>query len=828
MNRYFIVVITISFALGIFLDNLLNVYFRFSFLIFASLAVGFVLLFYKFKNIRSIICVALIITSGFTYHHYRSYPTSQNSIENLISEDRTLTKIKGIIIRPLVVKSRFNQFPTGLSRVAKENKSIIFLIRAEAVKIKNKWVPISGIVRGTIYLNYFHKSKDNTYLSLQHQDLQYGDKIEITGNIFSPRPPTNPGQFDYKKYLCRSEPPIRALISVADPSNVKLLSRNNESLIFRYIFSLRKKFLNTIYSVTGQSKPSILTSLLLGEREDVQPQVMDAFIKSGTIHFLAISGLHVGILVVVANLIFLILSVNTKVSGYIIIVLVIVYAILTGMKPPVLRATIMVVVYYVAIILNRRWNTPCGIAAAAMFILIRNPSELFNAGFQLSFLSITGILLMAHRIEPYLQRTPGLEERLCNSLSTKILHFFEIYCAKTLSVSIAAWLAVAPVSAFYFHIIAPLSIPLNIVIFPLIWLALVSGFIFMTVGSIFLFLAVPFAWIATIADYIIIKIISFSTISHVTFFYTCSLTAAWLVLYYILGMVLINSERLKLRRSRVIIIVLLTGSVYFFSNLIDSEKDQLRLTCLDVGHGSAVFIEFPNGKNLLFDCGSFSNYDIGKWIVAPFLWKQRIKKIDTVVISHQDTDHCNGLPSIMERFKIGTLLTTKRCSISATGNKLLQSAKTNGIKTGMISAGDEVTGYENTKIAVLNPPNDPAIASLLSVNDASSVLKINCFGYVVLLCADIEEDGINRLVLYYKNNINSDIIIVPHHGRHSNNSNILADHVKPEYAVISAKDQGPSESTIEAYKNAKILQTGRSGAITVTIKETGINVAPFY
>ena len=266
----------------------------------------------------------------------------------------------------------------------------------------------------------------------------------------------------------------------------------------------------------------------------------------------------------------------------------------------------------------------------------------------------------------------------------------------------------------------------------------------------------------------------------------------------------------------------------FFSNLRYSDKDQLRLTCLDVRHGSAIFIEFPDGKNLLYDCGSFSNYDIGKWVVAPFLWKQKTKKIDTVIISHQDMDHCSGLPSIMERFKIGTLLTTRRCSLSETGNELLQMAKANGIKTGLIMAGDGITGYKDAKISILNPPSDPVVATRLSVNDASSVLKIDCFGYSILLCADIEEDGIDTLVLYHKNDINSDIIIVPHHGRYSENSNILANHVNPGYAIISAKDQGPSESTLNSYKNAKILQTGRSGAITIVIKEEGIRVEPFY
>ena len=236
----------------------------------------------------------------------------------------------------------------------------------------------------------------------------------------------------------------------------------------------------------------------------------------------------------------------------------------------------MVVIYYGAIILNRRWNTPCGIAAAAMFILIRNPAEFFNTGFQLSFLSLAGILLLAHRIEPYILRTPGLEERLYSSRSRKIIRFFEIYCSKTISVSMAAWLAVAPVSALYFHIVAPLSIPLNIVIFPLIWLALVSGFVFMIVGSAFSSLAAPFAWVASMADGLVIKIISLSIIQDITFFYTCGLAVVWMIIYYLIGVVIIYSERLKLRHFHIIIIILLI-EVYIFSQTCDIQK---KISCV--------------------------------------------------------------------------------------------------------------------------------------------------------------------------------------------------------------------------------------------------------
>lgn len=138
---------------------------------------------------------------------------------------------------------------------------------------------------------------------------------------------------------------------------------------------------------------------MLGDREKVPVELIDSFMQTGTIHFLAISGLHVGILVVSLHYFLRLLRFNMKTLAIIIILITFLYAAITGLKTPIIRASIMVATYYGAFIVNRRWDLSNSIVAAVFIILLINPSDLFNVGFQLSVLAVLGIVYISNQIE---------------------------------------------------------------------------------------------------------------------------------------------------------------------------------------------------------------------------------------------------------------------------------------------------------------------------------------------------------------------------------------------------------------------------------------------
>mgnify|MGYP001950802301 CR=1 FL=1 len=243
-------------------------------------------------------------------------------------------------------------------------------------------------------------------------------------------------------------------------------------------------------------------------------------------------------------------------------------------------------------------------------------------------------------------------------------------------------------------------------------------------------------------------------------------------------------------------------------------------------------------SSIFFDSGTKGNYDVGKFVVAPFLRQHGIKKIDTVVISHEHDDHCNGIPSVIDRFSVGNVFVNKFFLQSGSRVELLSMFTEKRIKTGLLANGLEIKGYEPAKIRVLNPPdkgvlrNEGVLVENISINDSSSVLLIEYMDYRILLCGDIGERGIEMLLSGNggpDSDISADIIQVPHHGGFIMNTGDLVKSVKPMHAIINGLAKDISASTIEDYQKhgVRLYKTHESGAVTFTIDREGIKVSTF-
>jgi competence protein ComEC len=566
---------------------------------------------------------------------------------------------------------------------------------------------------------------------------------------------------------------------------------------------------------------------------------MDGFLKTGTIHFLAISGLHVGILVLSLHYLLRLFRLNTRYLAMVIILIVFFYAAITGMKPPILRAGIMVTMYYGAFIISRRWDLQNSIAAAVFIILLINPSDLFNVGFQLSVFAVLGIIYTSSRLENFFWKSALLVEKLqAKEERSEIWFLLTIYCRKTFCVSLSAWIAVMPLIAYYFHIVTPLTVFLNIIIFPLVWFILVGGFVILITGLVFPILATPFAWLVSYSEVTLENLILLFSRNFQTFFYASTPLWIWIVIYYLIAIIFILRERINIKLAHVIIAALAISNIFVLSGFFGRRQDCLKLTCFDVRHGASFFIQFPNGKNMLFDSGTKGNYDVGKFVVAPFLWQQGIKKIDTVVISHEHDDHCNGIPSLIDRFNVGNVFVNKFFLQPGNRVELLSMFAEKRIKTGLLANGLKIKGYEPVNIKVLNPPDrdvlryEGILVENISINDSSNVLLIEYMGYRILLCADIGERGIEMLLSGDGNSdvdISSDIMQVPHHGGFIVNTGDLVKSVKPAYAILNGLAKDISASTIEDYQKygVSLHKTHENGAVTFTINREGVKVSTF-
>jgi len=846
--------IVISFAVGISTNYLVNIPFIPVFSTAIAFVIAYVLLFIfysrpdnarstgisRWAKARIVALLILIFLTGISYHHLRFSSHAGDNISKFINTDKIPVRLQGVVASPPISKSVTASLLTS-KKYRREMST--FLLRVEAIEstsdsnvsgaLQREWRNISGTIKVNIYQTQQEEStledrKD--YLS----EIKYGDKIELIGNLSIPSTSRNPGQFDYKHYLKRQNPRVEATASVVSLNNIKILSKGNGNSFYTFVYNLKRKLNTVIEKNVKEEIVPLVSSILLGDREKVPKNLMDGFLKTGTIHFLAISGLHVGILVISLHCLLRFFRINTRYLAMIIILIVFFYASITGMKPPILRAGIMVAMYYGAFIINRRWDLQNSIVAAAFIILLINPSDLFNVGFQLSVLAVLGIIYTSNRLEIFFWKSTLLVEKLqAKEERNEIWFYFKVYCRKSFCVSLGAWIAIMPIIAYCFHIVTPLTVFLNIIVFPLVWLILVGGFVVLITGLVSPILVTPFAWLVSYSGIALENLILLFSKNVQTFFYTSTPLWIWIVIYYLVFILYLIRERFKIKIAHLIIATLAILNIFVFSGLPGQGQDCLKLTCFDVRHGASFFIQFPNGKNMLFDSGTKGNYDVGKFVVAPFLRQHGIKKIDTVVISHKDDDHCNGIPSIIDRFSVGNIFVNKFFIQSENKVELLGMFAEEDIKTGLLADGLEIKGYEPAKIRVLNPPDKDILRNRgvfvegISTNDSSSVLLIEYMGYRILLCGDIGERGIEMLLS--GNGISADIIQVPHHGGFCEKTGDLVESVNPRHAIISGLAKDISASTIGDYqkRGVSLHKTHENGAVTYTINKEGIKVSTF-
>ena len=845
--------IVISFIFGISVDYFFSVPF---FLIFPAIIItliihlclftlspGHTLSWFIVRQTRIVVLSLLVLMflTGILYHHFRSSSFDTDNISKLINTEKIPVRLRGIVItQPVSKPAKYSPLLSS----KQQSESTTFLLRLGAIHSRRDWKETTGVIKANVYHT---KHEDNTLVdekdSLENK-IKYGDRIDIIGTVSTPSSPGNPGQFNYKKYLHRQKPRIEAIFSVANAGNIKLISKNHGNYFYAFIYNLKKELNGVIKKHIKEESIPLVGSILLGNREKIPEGLMDSFLKTGTIHFLAISGLHVGILVISLHYLLRLPGLKTKHLSIIIITFAFLYAVITGMKTPITRAFIMVAVYYGAFIFNRRWDLINSIAAAVFIILLINPADLFNVGFQLSVLAVLGIIYIPNKIENFFWQSTLLVEKLqAKEERNEFWFLLKKYCRKTFCVSLAAWIAVMPLIAFYFHIITPLAVLLNIIVLPLIWIILVSGFIVLLIGLVVPILVTPFAWLTSYSVAALENVVSLFSSNIKAFFYTSGPSWIWIIVYYIIVILFILRERYKLKMAHALIVTLAVSNAFIFSDLlVHNNKKCLKLTCFDVKHGTAIFIKFPNGKNMLFDTGTWSNYDVGNFVVAPFLWQEGIKKIDTVVISHEHNDHCNGIPSLIERFKIGNVFVHKFFLQSGNKRELLRYVTEKDIKTGLLANGLEIKGYGPAKITVLSPPDKDTLRTMgfplntLSTNDTSTVLLIEYQDHKILLCADIGETGID-LLLSGRDGLAVDVIQVPHHGGFNERTEALIKNTRskntreghPFYAIISGTEKSVSASTIEAYKKsgANLSKTYEDGAITFTISKEDLKVSKF-
>jgi len=676
--------------------------------------------------------------------------------------------------------------------------------------------------------------------------IKYGDRIGLTGLMYTPAGPTNPGEFDYRQYLARQG--ISRILKCSDASRIQVLARGQGNPALGLVYGIRRAVsgkIDRMFSAQrvpffdGQSlanTASLIKTLLLGDRSSFPQDIQDKFMRTGTIHYLSVSGLHLAIVVAICFMVLWWIGVTGQLRIVITLIAAVGYTALTGLYTPIIRSLVMVFCFLGADLFNRKPNSLNSLSLAALIITLFNPLEVFNIGAQLSFISVLFIIVLSPRMLRILLGRPVPEEALVYILPQTFLQKAVRTVKKDLmasvAVSMSVWGGIILLTLYYFHIITPVAFLSNIVLSGLIFVLMLLGFMtlpFILVGEIVTVL------VAHSLCWLINSLVELMAQIPLAYIYLPDIPLWFVKVFYGLffaSLLLVGKNRgvryLSLGAKAAIMMMLgLTALWIAWSGLSGRSPfyrapDAVTLTMLDVRQGSAFVLETTDGRVVVFDAGTFGNRDIGKGIIAPYFWQRGITRIDNLVLSHPHPDHISGVISLADRFTIKELFTSRYFSEYEAGRRLLAMT---GLTAKIVRPGNIIPIGDNFNAEVLGPPDGMAYHKSY-YNDTSLVLRL---GNGTLLCNDIEKKGIGRLMSNPLSLTGIAVMQLPHHGFSSSFMPEFINSVKPRYALLNSDGKRLAEGLLELCRNngIRVLSSYECGAVTLSFRANGVEIKPY-
>jgi competence protein ComEC len=629
----------------------------------------------------------------------------------------------------------------------------------------------------------------------------------------------NPGEFDFAAHY-RAERKLCVMRS-ARPDAVWVVAHGSPWNFAATLSEWRHRGHRHLLQIVSASQSGFASALLLGYRDQLDRRENWAFFRTGTVHILSISGLHVGMLALFLHWMLRLGRLRRAAAPIVTMLVTTAYVVVIDAEPPAVRAALAVVLTATAALSLRRPPGGNILAAAALVVLAMNPSDLFRAGPQLSFLAAAVLVWTALR---YDDRDDDLPAQPADSRRDRLRAIGHRFCdglVQTLFVSTAIFVVAGPLVAHRFHIVSPIALFLTPLIAVPTAVALFSGFLSLTLGGLVPPLAVPLGFVCgrslAVCEWIVAQA---ERVPHGWLWLPGPTTAQVVVFYLLLAAWswLPRGERL---RHFVGGAAILWGLVTLVPRHSLPEDVALRTTFISVGHGLSVLVEEADGPTWLYDCGRFGAAERGAQSIAGLLWSRGIRRLDALVVSHLDADHYNALPYLVEQFHIDRLLVSQPTSAatSSAAAAIRRTAAGAGVPIDVLVAGellfDDRPGGVTRR--VLHPPPEGVAGN---DNAQSLVIELSAHDRRLLLTGDVEGVGLERILAQPP--LACDVILAPHHGSARSNPPGLAAWSRPEFVVVSG-DEDRRGAVRKAYEavGAKLLQTTEVGAVTVDVARDG-------
>jgi competence protein ComEC len=667
--------------------------------------------------------------------------------------------------------------------------------------------------------------------------LHHGDHIAFRGKLHRPRGALNPGGFDYAAYVERQG--IDRMTTVTGAQAVTLLDTETSiglwsvwSRIDHWRASIRAAALSTL----SQPTRGLFLGMIIGERGYLDHELQDWFMVTGTVHLLSISGSHLGLVAIVAFWLvrrlvlglpsILLLSLSRTVTPSKIAILfvwptVALYALLAGAELATMRSLVMITLAMIAMWLGYERHLGHAMAVALLAILLHDPRAIFDISFQLSFLSVLAMVRMII-ITPSSANTnvAGGDSHLKDRLMS--------YALQVLLMSGAVTVATLPLVMLYFNQVPWMGIMTNLIAVPF------TGIILVPLG---LFVAL---WaIMTGAESLILGPVMEQLFGLMVLglqwcarfpggeWHVAAPSMPTIALFYA-GLLATSFQTIpwRVRVASAGLTMMLIGW-WLSPSVSQADGDRWRVTFLDVGQGDSAVVELPDGQAVLIDGGGrYERFDMGKNVVAPFLWSRGIRHLDHVIGTHQQLDHVGGLIWVLRHMSVGQYWGGGIERSEQFVEDLTAALHDRRIDHRIAVRGQDLLGAGQCRLGILNPPEasvarestQPPTGTLL--NNLSIVARLQCGPSSILFAADIETGGLRQLNEEGYQPVT--VLKVPHHGARSSLDFDWIQQLHPQYAVVSvgvANPYGhPDESVLQAYQDqhGTVFRTDQDGAIWVT------------
>ena len=646
--------------------------------------------------------------------------------------------------------------------------------------------------------------------------IREGDVVALYGVLREPRPPRNPGAFDYGAYLHRQG--VCCTLSVRDPNDVAIQG-DRRHWIGDLLVDARVHVRDQLQShLPTPSARAVLEALLLGDRSAIEERTEEYFVVAGLMHLLAVSGLHVLLVGMVLYGLLRPLLMRFRLRWQAVEVLRATatiavlgfYMLLTGARPSVVRAVVMATLFIGGIVLQRSSHSLNTLGVAAVVLLAIRPTALFDAGFQLSMSAVAAIVTLNPRLmdgvpETWIDTEWGYEG------------------VSMVTVSMAATAGTLPVLLHHFGRASLAGLLLNVVAIPITALALTAGLMVVLAGGLSVVIAGVFGLVADL----LIRLLVSTAAWGAQWLWWSEIRLAnpgpWILLLLIAVTIAVAQWPRPRARWRWLVVAFGGAVLHVWMPVVHNGiTPSLDVVFLNVGQGDAALVTTPQKRHILIDTGPRTQYsDAGRTVIQPYLQAHDVRHLDAVVITHPDGDHLGGLASVLQGVSVDTVYVSGWEAESTSYRQSRRHMESLSIPYSVLRAGDYIPVDPYVSVDALAPPSTPSTYGLDNENEASVVLRLRYGSTQWLFAGDVEHAGEAYLVQRYGEALASDVVKVAHHGSSTSSTlpfvRATTDEHRP-FAVISVGADNafgmPSRRVVERWsKHNAIVRTTQEGAV---------------